>query len=124
VFSLLIALIAAATAPDRPWSRVGDVRMLFSSDDYPADAMQNGWQGAVVVDLRIDAKGQPRRCVIVRTSGHESLDHATCNIMLIRARFIPAKDSNGKPVEDVFRTPPIVWRLVEEPAPEPEQPSQ
>ena len=121
---LLISLLAATTDPSAPWSRVGDVRMLFSSDDYPVDAMQNGWQGTVVVDLRIDAKGQPRRCEIVRTSGHQSLDVATCNIMLIRARFIPAKDSNGDPVEDVFRTPPIMWRLVEEPAPQLEQPSQ
>ena len=124
VIPLLISLFAVATAPENTSSKGGDVRMLFSYDDYPADAIQNGWGGTVVADLRIDAKGQPRRCAIVRSSGHESLDHATCNIMLIRARFTPAHDSNGRPVEDTFRTPPITWRIVEEPAPEPAQPAQ
>jgi protein TonB len=124
VIPLLIALLATATTPDGPSSKTGDVRMVFSYEDYPADAMQHGWQGSVQVDLRIDAKGQPRSCRIVRSSGHQSLDLATCNIMLLRARFTPAKDSNGKPVEDVFHAPPIVWRLVEEPAPTPELPTQ
>jgi hypothetical protein len=39
------------------------------------------------------------------------LDDATCDLMIKRAFFKPAKDSNGKPVEDHFRTPPIRWRL-------------
>jgi len=91
--------------------------MVFSADDYPADAMQAGAEGTAVVDLRIDAGGRPRSCRIVQSSGNQSLDLATCRIMLIRARFTPARDSNGNPVEDTFRTPPIRWQLVEEPEP-------
>jgi periplasmic protein TonB len=73
--------------------------------------LKNGWQGDVVADLTISPLGRVSACHIVVSSGHKVLDDATCDLMIKRAVFRPAKDSNGKPVEDHLRTPPIRWRL-------------
>lgn len=122
---MLIFAIADTTPPPPPLADGrGNVVSLFSYDDYPDGALQNDWQGTVVVDLRIDAGGRPRSCQIFRSSGHEALDLKTCEVMLIRARFLPARDSAGHPVEDIFRTPPVTWRIIEDPAPQPEPVAQ
>jgi protein TonB len=89
----------------------GDVRALFSSDDYPADAQQNGEEGSVRARLTVDARGRVAKCTIIRSSGHVSLDKATCDVLRDRARFSPARDANGKAVSDSFVTPLVVWRL-------------
>lgn len=94
-----------------PGAAKGDLRTLFSADDYPADAQRNGEEGTVQAELAIDTRGHVNRCSIIRSSGHSSLDNATCNILERRARFIPARDRNGHAVGDRVVTPPVVWRL-------------
>jgi periplasmic protein TonB len=89
----------------------GPVNRLFSLEDYPPEAMANGWQGTVIADLTISATGRARVCRIARSSGYRVLDVKTCEILLLRARFTPAKDSLGRPVEDTLRTPSILWWL-------------
>jgi TonB family protein len=89
----------------------GDLRTLFSSDDYPTSAMVRDEQGTVRAELGIDTHGRVEKCSIVQSSGHASLDGATCRILLRRARFTPARDLDGKPVPDSVTTPAIVWRL-------------
>jgi len=89
----------------------GDLRTLFSANDYPAEAQRNNEQGTVQVDLAIDTRGVVDSCTIVRSSGHASLDQATCSILQRRARFAPAHDANGVPVPDTVTSPPVVWRL-------------
>jgi periplasmic protein TonB len=101
-----------------------NVVALFSSDDYPVEAMRNGDQGRVIVDLRIGTNGRARSCRIVQSSGHQALDVKTCEIMLRRAKFSPARDAAGRAVEDTLRAPPIEWRLQEDPAPEPQPMAQ
>ncbi|HET7574981.1 MAG TPA: energy transducer TonB [Sphingomicrobium sp.] len=92
-------------------SAKGDLRTIFSADDYPAAAWTRGEQGSVQAKLDVDERGQVSRCTIVRSSGHESLDEATCRILEARARFTPARDASGAAIEDSVVTPPIVWRL-------------
>ena len=84
---------------------------LFSLEDYPKEAVRRGWEGTVIVDVAISAKGQVIACRVAQSSGHDVLDQKTCEIMKKRARFIPARDANGKPVGDVARVPPIIWKL-------------
>lgn len=119
MLSLLIAMAAAQTVPDSPSPTRPSVVSLFSADDYPPTALALGWQGKVVVKLRIGIDGRVRACRIVHSSGHDELDIATCKIMLTRARFAPARNKYGNPVEDDVQTPPIEWRIAE-PAPEPD----
>jgi TonB family protein len=89
----------------------GDLRTLFSADDYPVEAQRNGEEGTVQAELAIDRRGRVSGCRIVRSSGHASLDGATCRILQSRARFIAARDLNGDAAPDRIVTPLVVWRL-------------
>lgn len=97
--------------PSGPSKAKGDLRTLFSADDYPVSALSAGEEGTVEAQLAIDESGRVRDCTIVRSSGSVSLDKATRDIFWRRARFLPARDASGNPVPDRVETPPITWRL-------------
>ena len=92
-------------------SAKGDLRTLFSADDYPAAAQSAGAEGTAQAELTIGPDGRVVGCNLTRSTGNSSLDSATCNILRRRAKFTPARDSNGNPTTDTVSTPPIVWRL-------------
>lgn len=98
-------------ASTEPVSRRGDVRSVFSSDDYPASAQAAGEQGMVQARLSVDQRGRVSDCAIVRSSGSTSLDSATCSILSRRAQFSPARATDGSAVASTYVTPPIVWKL-------------
>ena len=115
-FALAVAGLAGpavAQADPRPeGSRVrGDTRGLFSSDDYPALARNRREEGTVQAELTVGKDGRVTGCRILRSSNSQALDTATCSILTRRARFTPARDRNGNPVEDKYVTPPVTWRL-------------
>jgi len=89
----------------------GDVRTLFTNDDYPASAQSSGAEGTAQAQLTIGSDGRVVSCNLIRSTGNGALDSATCNILRRRAKFTPAVDSNGQPTTDTYTTPPIVWRL-------------
>jgi protein TonB len=89
----------------------GDLRSLFSGDDYPASAQAAGAEGTARATLTISASGQVVGCNITQSTGNSALDSATCNILRRRAKFTPARDSNGNPTGDTVETPPIRWQL-------------
>jgi protein TonB len=92
-------------------SAKGDLRPLFSADDYPAAAQSAGAEGTAQAQLTIGPDGRVVGCNLTRSTGNSSLDSATCNILRRRAKFTPARDSNGQATTDTVTTPPIVWRL-------------
>jgi protein TonB len=92
-------------------SAKGDLRTLFSADDYPAAAQAAGAEGTAQAEITIGTDGRVVGCNITRSSGNSALDQATCNIIRRRAKYVPAKDSNGNPTTDTLQTPPITWRL-------------
>ena len=85
-----------------------------SPDDYPAEAIKNGDEGITSFRLRIDGAGKVADCVITGSSGSQSLDDATCEIVSVRAQFAPAADAAGMPREDSFSSR-VRWTLPEEP---------
>jgi protein TonB len=89
----------------------GDLRSLFSADDYPASAQSSGAEGTVRASLTIGPDGRVTGCNIIQSSGNGSLDSTTCNILRRRAKFTPARDSNGNATSDTVTTPSIIWRL-------------
>lgn len=93
-----------------PHSARGQISALFSADDYPPDAQMRDEQGTVRVELRIDKQGRVSRCNVLASSGSGSLDSATCRILQSRARFTPARGSDGQPADDTY-TQSITWRL-------------
>jgi len=88
----------------------GNLQALFSADDYPQDALRNEETGTVTVNLSIGTNGRVTGCNVTGSSGSNSLDRATCRILQSRARFTPAKLSNGEPTTDTY-TQRITWRL-------------
>jgi protein TonB len=78
----------------------GSLPGLFSTDDYPQDAIRNEQQGTTAVALTIGTDGRVSGCSVTSSSGSPSLDNATCRIIRARARYTPAKDQNGQPITD------------------------
>lgn len=76
------------------------VASAFTSASYPHEALMNRQQGQSVAVLTISAEGQPTACRIVRSSRSESLDGATCRVLMSRTRWRPALDASGRPTVD------------------------
>ena len=91
-------------------SAVGDLQGLFRGDDYPQSAIERDEQGAVTVRLTVGTNGRVSNCNVSSSSGSRTLDNATCRILRSRARFTPARDSNGNPTTDTV-TQRIRWVL-------------
>jgi TonB family protein len=73
-----------------------------TNDDYPVEAQRAGEQGTVAFTLFIDERGTPRRCEVTASSGSARLDQTACGLLTERARFIPALDSDGRPVPSTY----------------------
>lgn len=89
----------------------GDVRGIFTSDDYPEDAMAANQSGTTQFLLMIGRDGAVMDCVVAQSSGIASLDAMGCQVIRERARFKPATDATGKPTVDTYVTPPIRWQI-------------
>ncbi len=90
----------------------GSLVALFSSVEYPAAAQERGDEGTTRVSLVIGTSGRVTNCSISSSSGSSALDRETCNVIERRARFTPAKDQNGAPIEGTF-SQAIRWQLDE-----------
>jgi protein TonB len=114
----VIAPVAPAPPPAPPPPRKvsaaaakGSLIGLFSDEDYPASASAAGASGTAQAQLTVGADGRVTSCNLTRSTGNGALDSATCNILRRRAKFTPARDSNGNPTSDTVMTPPIKWVL-------------
>jgi len=87
-----------------------NLNSYFSVDDYPASALRDRHQGTTGVRLTVGANGRIVACDVITTSGSAALDAATCRILRSRARYTPARDAGGTPVQgtDFGR---VTWRL-------------
>jgi protein TonB len=81
-----------------------------SDEDYPSNAARNEEQGTTRFRLGVGADGKVTECSVTGSSGSSALDSATCRLMKSRARFTPARDSDGKPTTDSV-TSAIRWVL-------------
>jgi TonB family protein len=89
----------------------GDVRTVFSSNDYPWEAYYRGQEGTAQYLLLVDEKGAVAACHVLTPSGVPVLDAMGCVVIEERAKFKPALDPAGKPVRSTFVTPPVSWRM-------------
>jgi len=90
-----------------------DLVRLFSTDDYPMAAIRREEQGTVAYKLSISRRGNVTDCEVVSSSGSDALDDATCGILKSRAKFEPARDSQGERVADEYFGR-IRWELPED----------
>lgn len=71
---------------------------------YPREALHDRLEGTVVLDVHVDAAGQPVDVVIVTSSGHRALDRAAQRQVLRKWRFRPAL-RDGRAVPALGRVP-------------------
>lgn len=102
---ILAAQLSLPLALGVPYS---DVRSVFSADDYPAYLQQAGQSGTVYTRTTIRPDASIQSCTIERSSGDPKLDAYTCAIIVKRAKFAPAKWTDGSPVYGVIRVP-VSW---------------
>jgi TonB family protein len=73
-----------------------------TTDDYPISALRNAESGTTGFRLTIAKDGRVSQCQITSSSGSAALDEATCRLVTLRAKFTPALNAKGKPVEDAY----------------------
>jgi len=83
---------------------------VFSDGDYPPDALKAHKEGSVSVRLTINAEGKVSGCQLRRSSGVRSLDRVTCDLLSSRAIFEPARDREGRAIEDRL-VQRVTWRI-------------
>lgn len=84
--------IGFATEPARPRNDPG---RWVTQDDYRSSWIRRELEGATGFTLTIDANGRVSDCTVTRSSGHGELDAATCQLVMKRARFDPARGQDG-----------------------------
>jgi protein TonB len=71
-----------------------------SDEDYPSTAARNEEEGTTRFRLGVGPDGRVTECTVTASSGSAALDSATCRLMKSRARFTPARDSDGRQTSD------------------------
>lgn len=95
--TLGVAMPSAAQTAPQP-----NPKFWLGPDDYPSDVFRDGGQGAVGMRLSVDPNGKVYRCEVFASSGWPNLDKATCMASIARARFSPARDSEGQAIYGSF----------------------
>lgn len=109
MFFVIAALAAQAQGSGKPPQPLFGGTWM-TDDDYPAEERRLGHAGTVGWELRIDRSGIPTGCEVLQSSGFPTLDQATCEIVVRRLRFKPARDEGGKAIEGRFKGR-FTWQL-------------
>lgn len=86
---------AAAAQEPRPRNEASWV----SGDDL----QDVNFAGSIVIDLLVNTEGRVATCTVSQASGNASLDSRICRLLQSRARFDPARDASGNPVQAYYR---------------------
>lgn len=89
-----------------------DPQRWVTTDDYRGNWIRQEMMGKARFRLDIAADGRVTNCTITGSSGHPELDAATCALVGKRARFQPARGSEGEPVAGSYANA-IDWQLPE-----------
>lgn len=69
---------------------------VFSTENYPIEAVRLEQEGVVTAKLHISPEGKPLSCIVTRTSGAPSLDTATCDRLMRVGKFKIARGKSGR----------------------------
>jgi len=79
--------------------------------DYPYVARLRGWEGTVLLGLRVEADGRLDRITIERSSGYALLDHSALNSLARLGRL--AEASQWLDGRDMDMQLPVIYRLLD-----------
>lgn len=91
---------------------IGSPSDWISADDYPPSAARAGEHGRVTMAWTINPQGRVENCHVTASSGSDILDVTSCRLVTQRARYRPATDASGNPVES-SASRSINWTLPE-----------
>ena len=107
---LLAMMTAALAAPEKaertgleqPGTPATNPATWVTRGEYPVRAMRERREGTTGFRLTYDASGQVQKCEITSSSGHPDLDTTTCDLAMLRARFLPGKNAAGQAVGGTY----------------------
>lgn len=70
----------------------------IKNSDYPKSLREAHISGTTVTEVAVGASGRPTACRVTRTSGSHELDVTTCQLILQRFKFKPARNAAGQAV--------------------------
>ncbi|MET0241422.1 MAG: hypothetical protein ABW184_16135 [Sphingobium sp.] len=88
--ALLSIALAAAVVP----ATAVEANQWFTSKENPDTALKVAQRGAITYTIDVAPDGSAIRC---GTQGTGGLDRKVCELVMRHARFLPAKDADGKP---------------------------
>lgn len=88
----------------------GNAGRWVTNDDHPRADLARGNEGTTTFLLTIGADGATTGCRVVGSSGFSSLDARTCELMLSRSAFHPAKDAEGRAVPSFYMNK-VRWQV-------------
>jgi TonB family protein len=94
---------------------IGNPGEWVTTNDYPAQALREERQGTVAFTLQVDAKGAVTNCTVTSSSGTPALDQETCRLIMLRAKFQPAKNKQGRAIAGKFSSR-VRWQIPQSPA--------
>lgn len=74
------------------------VRGDFRQSDYPKELRATGPKGVTWAEVVVGINGRVTSCRVTKPSGIPQFDAKTCQILLQRFRYRPARDPQGRPV--------------------------
>lgn len=104
ILGVLVLISATASAAPSSPKPIGSPKSWITADDYPRDALRKVVGGSVNFTLQVSADGKVTDCIITESSGNQSLDDATCALMIARARFQPAQDENSQAIAGTYHS--------------------
>lgn len=98
-WGLDLAKLKEAKSPPMP---IGNPANWATTSDYPIKALSAESGGTVRFMAIVGIDGKPTQCKIALSSGVPELDTVTCQLVMRRAQFRPAKNEKGEPVTGYY----------------------
>ena len=71
----------------------------IKNGDYPKALREANISGTTETVIAVGANGRPTACRVTRTSGSRELDSTTCQLILQRFKFKPARNAAGQAID-------------------------
>ncbi|WP_299327796.1 energy transducer TonB [Parasphingopyxis sp.] len=108
--SIALANPVFAQTQPTPAVPLGNPSLWITNADYPAMSIRLEEEGTAGFRLRVGADGRVKECTITSSTGSELLDEQTCGALTFRARFAPARDGEGNPIEGSYSSS-VRWEI-------------
>ncbi len=89
-----------------------DMRRWITSEDYSRSDLVRNREGTARYRLVVGSDGRVGACEITASTGHTTLDNATCRLIERRARFEAATNSSGERVVGTY-SGSVTWQIPE-----------